>query len=100
MPYVLSPHAWYDNKTMVKAAGDARSYAAPPPPHMGVFGKVPEGKVTRRFFPYNHLKGLDIARDQINAAGNGEKTVAQAMRDAAREANPVVEYTSKPTLPE
>jgi multiple sugar transport system substrate-binding protein len=83
-----------------EAANDARGYAAPPPPHMGVFGKVFEGKVTRRFFHYNHLKGLNIARDQINAAFNGEKTVAQAMRDAAREATLAVEYKTKPTLPD
>jgi multiple sugar transport system substrate-binding protein len=83
-----------------EAANDTRGYAAPPPPHMGVFGKVFEGKVTRRFFHYNHLQGLSIARDQLNAAFNGEKTVAQAMRDAAREANLAVEYKTKPTFPD
>ncbi|MGH2354633.1 MAG: ABC transporter substrate-binding protein [Chloroflexota bacterium] len=82
------------------AANDPRGYAAPPPPHMSVFGKVFEGKVTRRFFHYNHLQGLQIAREQLDAAFAGEKTVAQALREANREANLAVEWQSKPTLPE
>lgn len=83
-----------------QAATDPRGYAAPPPEHMNVFGKVFDGKVTRRFFHYNHLKGLQIAREQIDAAFAGEKTVAQAMRDAAREANLIIEWKSKPTFPD
>jgi multiple sugar transport system substrate-binding protein len=83
-----------------EAANDPRGYAAPPPPHMSVFGRVFQGKVTRRFFHYNHLRGLQITREQIDAAFRGEKTVAQAMREAAREANLIVEWKTKPTFPE
>jgi ABC-type glycerol-3-phosphate transport system substrate-binding protein len=83
-----------------EAASDPRTYAAPPPPHMNVFGKVFDGKVARRFFHYNHLKALDVIRAQLNAAFSGEKTVAQAMRDANREANLTVEWKTKPTFPD
>ena len=83
------------------AASDERGFSQPPPAHVRVFADVFKGNVFRRFFHYNHAQGLDIFRQHLNRAfDENSVSVEQALREATREANLIVEGRSRPTFPD
>ncbi|HEV2125071.1 MAG TPA: extracellular solute-binding protein, partial [Chloroflexota bacterium] len=84
-----------------EAAADPRGFSQPPPAHVKVFADVFKGKVFRRFFHYNHAQGLTIYRQWLNRAFDENSiSVEQALREATREANLIVEGKSRPTFPD
>jgi multiple sugar transport system substrate-binding protein len=85
-----------------EASGDEKAYAAPPPAHIKVFSEVFKGKVFRRFFHYNHQQGLAVFRKWLDQAFDQNSIgVEQALREATREANLLVEGgKTRPTFPD
>jgi multiple sugar transport system substrate-binding protein len=87
---------------LTEASGDEKAYAAPPPAHIKVFAEVFKGKVFRRFFHYNHQQGLAVFRKWLDQSfDQNSVSVEQALREATREANLLVEGgKTRPTFPD
>jgi ABC-type glycerol-3-phosphate transport system substrate-binding protein len=85
-----------------EASGDTKGFGGPPPAHIKVFGDVFKGKVFRRFLHYNHQQGLATFRKWLDQAFDANTiSVEQALREATREANLLVEVgKTRPTFPD
>jgi multiple sugar transport system substrate-binding protein len=85
-----------------EASSDTKGFGAPPPAHIKVFSDVFKGKVFRRFLHYNHQQGLATFRKWLDQAFDANTiSVEQALREATREANLLVEVgKTRPTFPD
>ena len=85
-----------------EAAADTKGFGGPPPTHIKVFADVFKGKVFRRFLHYNHQQGLATFRKWLDQAFDANNIgVEQALREATREANLLVEVgKTRPTFPD